>query len=58
MIHALKTAKVRLFKDLTKMFKSSVRKKAFSMNHFGQKILFFIGCYFLEILGWNLREGP
>ena len=28
-----------------------------SMNHFGQNFhFFFIGYYFLELFGWNLRE--
>ena len=39
-----KMSKVGRFKDLKKMFKSSIRKMTFSMNNFGQIFIFFIGC--------------
>ena len=52
MIHALKCQKFDYLK-IRKNVQIEYKKKEFSMNHFGQNYHFFIGCYFIEIFGWN-----
>ena len=54
----LNMSKVRIFKDLKKMFKSSIRQKLFLRVNWVKIFNFFMGCYFLENFGWNSREGP
>ena len=57
MIHTLRGRKFDYLK-ICKNVLIEIKENAFSMNHFGQKKIFFInGWYFLEIFGWNLREG-